>query len=495
MIFFCKNHVHPCLLCLGIVVLVAISGCVEEKKHPESTCLACHEAMADSSHQMSCTVCHQGNAESSEIAEAHVNLIAQPAHPDNISTICAECHREQADSLPQSLHYTQKNLVNLVRKGFGAKEDIPNLLEIPVIENPETPLELSEDLLRRRCLRCHLFSSGDEYSATKHGTGCAACHLNYQDGELSSHAFSATPQDTACLSCHYGNRVGFDYYGRFEHDFNHEYRTPYSAADFTDRPYGVDYHDLAADVHQRRGMLCVDCHGAELMTSYGSDLPNTMSKPEAKTCSSCHEKTLLEMELPSGVTPTPDGYSFTSKSGSSHALPVMKNRAHEIYQAVSCQVCHAQWSFNDTGTNLLRSDLDDYYSWDRLTVQGSKEVETLLEHNLDYDKDELPPEMSDKITGDMRLGIWYKGFVMRRWEEPLLGRADDGTIQVVRPKLDISLSWIDEDEEVHFDSIPSLAPNQGKVPYTPHTTGPAGIYYEQRLRDFLRSEEASQDSK
>ena len=35
---------------------------------------------------------------------------------------------------------------------------------------------------------------------------------------MQSHAFS-TPTDKQCLSCHYGNYVGGDYYGRYEHDF------------------------------------------------------------------------------------------------------------------------------------------------------------------------------------------------------------------------------------------------------------------------------------
>lgn len=481
-----RNCCHsPYLLFLCVSVLLCVSGCTEEKQ-PASTCLTCHEAMVDSSHQMmTCTDCHKGNDKATEVADAHQSFVAQPSHPDNMQAICAECHQTQVNTLPHSLHYTQKNLVNLVRTSFGAKKDVSSLLAIPVSNPPQNSLELSEDLLRRRCLRCHLFSSGDDYSATKHGTGCAACHLTYEAGKLSSHTFTATPQDKACLSCHYGNRVGFDYHGRFEHDFNHEYRTPYNAADTTDRPYGVDYHDLAADIHQQRGMVCIDCHGAELMQKEGPQSPQGAPKTDSRSCISCHDAALLTIDMPAGVTSTSKGFSFTSKSGSAHPLPVMSHPAHDHYQAVACQVCHAQWSFNDTEIHLLRSDLDEYDAWARLTVQGSSEVEMLLEHNLNYDNEELPPEMSDKISGDMRLGIWYKGFLMRRWEGPLLGRAANGTIQVVRPKLKLTLSWIDEDDEVRFDSIPSLAPDEGMRPYTPHTTGPAGIFYEQRLRDFL----------
>lgn len=488
----CRNYrVFSFLLCLCLLVVLGISGCTEENTPPVSGCLSCHEVMADTSHQMACTVCHQGNGQAETITEAHASLIAQPGHPAHMQAVCGECHQEQVDSLPHSLHYTQKNLVNLVRESFGAKDQLASLQDIPINAYPETPLQLAEDLLRRRCLRCHLFSSGDEYSATQHGTGCAACHLSYEDGQLISHGFTAIPEDKACLSCHYGNRVGFDYFGRFEHDFNHEYRTPYSTAETTDRPYGVDFHDLATDVHQQSGMLCVDCHGAELMQSSTSSPANSENEPHAISCASCHDEVLLSTEMPAGVKSTPEGYTFTSQSGSSHPLPVLKDPVHDQYPTVSCQVCHAQWSFNDTETHLLRSDLDEYDIWDRLTVQGSMEVEALLEHNLDYDKEELPPEMSDKISGEMQPGIWYKGYLMRRWEEPPLGRSTDGILQVVRPQLTLFLSWIDEDEEVRFDSIASHAADRGMLPYTPHTTGPAGLYYRQRLRDFLSAEEPS----
>lgn len=487
-----RHKVNPCLLVLLPVIIVVISGCSSDQKEPVSGCLSCHDTIADASHQLACTVCHNGDDTAKDMAEAHSFLVAKPAHPDTMGTRCGTCHQEQSDSLPHSLHYTQQNLINLVRRSFGAKEDIPSLLDIPVSENPKSALALAEDLLRRRCLRCHLFSGGDDYSATRHGTGCAACHLTFAKGKLTSHKFNAIPQDAACLSCHHGNRVGFDYYGRFEHDFNHEYRTPYSAADVVDRPYGVDYHDLSADIHQQRGLMCVDCHGAELMSGDNPAHKSEQAGTGARSCRSCHDNAALMNTMPAGVTLSAEGYTFTSKSGTSHPLPVMEDPAHGKYKRVSCQVCHGQWGFNDTETHLLRSDLDEFQIWDRLTVQGSKEVESLLEHNLDFDNEELPPAMSDKLTGEMRAGVWYKGFLMRRWEGPLFERTAAGLIEVVRPKLKLALSWIDEHEEVQFDSIPSLAPNKGMLPYTPHTTGPAGIFYEQRLRDFLQQEKSSQ---
>jgi hypothetical protein len=96
--------------------------------------------------------------------------------------------------------------------------------------------------------------------------------------------------------------------------------------------------------------------------------------------------------------------------------------------------------------------------------------------------------MTDKITGKQETGLWHKGYTMRRWETTLLGRDEDGNITTMRPILDYSLSWIDEDEMVRFDSVPSQAPNMGLRPYTAHTTGPAGLFYKERLEQFLARE-------
>jgi hypothetical protein len=467
---------------LSVATLTLLTGCKNEKNAIAGNCATCHQITVDPSHQIPCTTCHQGNDQSRTVNEAHVNLVSRPAHPDNFQNTCGNCHKDEVAELKSSLHYTLQNFVNLVRSSYGEKEPLAHFSDIPVPENPEDISQLVDDLLRRRCLRCHLYSSGDEYSATSHATGCGACHLEYTDGKLDRHRFTASPTDKQCLACHYGNRVGFDYYGRAEHDFNVEYRTPYTVEDAPPRPYGVEYHELAPDIHQQAGLLCIDCHGRdELMKS-----EQAARKP---SCRGCHAADALKENTPDGVITQEEKYLFKLKaSGKMRPLPLMQHSAHTEYPSVSCQACHAQWSFNDTQTHLLRSDTDEYEHWARLTVQGSSEVELFLEHNLDYNNTELPPEMTDKITGDIRAGVWYKGYTMRRWEWPLLGRTEDGIITVVRPVLDITLSWVDEDEIIRFDGYGSSAANSGMLPYTPHTTGPAGMFYEQRIREFLTAE-------
>ena len=288
-----KNRAILPLLCL---LALAFSGC-KEGKAPEKAavqetptrppgCQGCHPAvLLDPSHELACTDCHGGNPEGTTQEQAHAGLIAQPAHPDQMQKFCGGCHARQVAQTASSLHFTVKNEVNVVRTAFGAQAPLASIVEIPIPEPIASPLDLADDLLRRRCLRCHVYSSGDGYPETMHGTGCAACHLAYGNGKMTSHAFSKSPADSQCLHCHYGNFVGADYHGRFEHDFNLEYRTPYRTDGTETRPYGVEFHQLTPDIHQQKGMACIDCHsGAELMGNHAG----ATRKGRAVTCLSCH---------------------------------------------------------------------------------------------------------------------------------------------------------------------------------------------------------------
>jgi hypothetical protein len=457
-----------------LVLLLLLTGCNADPPPGNKLlgCADCHELQHDEHHRQDCISCHKGRTAAKDKEEAHQTLVARPAHPDTMAETCGPCHQEMVDALPESLHFTLKNSVNLFRQAFGAENDLENFYETPLSPAPETGLELADDLLRRRCFRCHLFDGGDGYPATRHGTGCAACHLRFEDGEAAAHSFSS-PADTQCLSCHYGNYVGFDYYGRFEHDFNNEYRTPYTTKGAYFRPYGVEYHELRPDIHQTRGMQCIDCHsGSELM---GTGV-------EKARCSGCHLREEVMDSTNEQLQATEEGYIFIDRKGKSHKLPLLSHPAHFSQKtAVACQACHAQWSFRDQGRHFLRTDSDDLDMWYNLPVQGSLEVERIIENNTDYDKQELPVQMADKLTGEQYPGIWIKGFTLRRWEGVQLGLDPNGTVTVVRPLLDYHLSWIDDEETTRFDAE---SPGEGTSllrPYVPHTTGPAGLFYQDRL--------------
>jgi hypothetical protein len=422
---------------------------------------------------MVCIVCHRGNNDTTEKKVAHTHLITAPAAPADMAASCGKCHPRQISSCSRSLHYTLKKAINHVRSHFDIEPPLEGLSEIPDTRRPRNKTELVDDMLRRRCLRCHVYTAGDRYPYVQRGTGCAACHLQYSDGKLVSHIFTP-PSERQCLSCHYGNHVGSDFIGSYEHDFNWEYRTPYTTREPFIRPYGVELHQLAPDIHRQRGLTCLDCHSGDTM--HGSK--------RATRCIDCH--------LPDPANPPPlntvraegDQLILKGADGRDHPVPRLIHPAHAKYKdRVSCQVCHAQWAFNDRSTHLLLSYTDDVDAWERLTVQSSSEVETFLEHNLYSDEDELDPTMPDSITGRSKPGIWFLGFTQRRWEDILIGRDEQGIIRVLRPVLDLRISAVDKDGAVLFDNVRGAG--DGLLPYTPHTTGPAGLFYEKRFQHLL----------
>ncbi len=483
---FTSRQYTICLMTLALLLLLS-GGCSEEREAAVTkeqqtaagSCISCHRMELDKNHQLACTSCHGGKGDTGSQQQAHQDLVARPAHPDTAARYCGSCHKDAVGMVTGSKHYTLEKHITLVREAFGATSSPETPLLLKPSAAPQNEIELTDDLLRRRCLRCHVYAEGDAFSRVERATGCAACHLAYEGGRLKSHSFLAKPDDSRCLSCHYGSHVGFDYYGRYEHDYNEEYRTPYRQDTMAVREFGVEYHELEPDVHRLAGMICIDCHDSGQIMG---------SKPNRRTCSACHDPKELQNHLPDGVAGTAEPYSYSSAAtGLSLTLPVFKHPAHSGTDKISCQACHARWTFNDGETYLMRIDHEDFDDFSRLSLDGSFEVREIIGSHIDDDGDLLEPFMSDKFTGRPYPGIWVKGFSERRWERFILMRDDDGVLTTGRPILDLSLSWIDRDEAVHFDNVRPLPGTRLIRPYTPHTIGAAGLYYQQRINRFLES--------
>lgn len=443
----------------------------------QTGCLGCHtQIRLDSFHALTCTVCHQGKDTATKKEHAHNGFLAHPGHPQQMLTRCGSCHPQQVDASRNSPHFTLKKKVNAVRQHFGVENTLDNPLQIPIIAPITTKMALVDDMLRRRCLRCHVYSSGDDYPAVHHGTGCGACHLSFQDGSLRSHAF-ALPTDRQCLSCHHANKVGSDYYGRYQQDFHWHYRTPFTPHEGGDRPYGVQDYNLTPDIHQQRGLVCIDCHYG---TGHGA--PSTLD------CTTCHgwrpgqaAPSLPNLRVKDDVLLL---RSRGNKMAKELKVPALQHPAHAEYgQRVSCQVCHAQWSANDSPTHLLLTEDEDFNTWEMLYTQSSSEIERLVEHNLYSMEDEMDITMRDGLTGVSRPGVWLMGYTKRRWEQMIFAMDKDGVIKVFRPVLDLRLSMVNKAGEASFDNI--RGNDDGLRPYTPHTTGPAGVFYRDRFQHLL----------
>lgn len=482
------------LLFVLILAALLICSCSEQIdvdlagfNDESQACLECHQVDLDKDHRLDCLNCHIVSEVATGLPEDHKLVSTSPAHPDLAATACGTCHKDQVEMVKNNDHYLLRGHITLVRQAFGVdaellSDDDRSFVRPAAHARPNSTTQLVDDLLARRCLRCHVYTRGDEFSSVSRGTGCAACHLSFDQGQLSSHRFDAPPPDDRCLSCHYGNHVGFDYHGRFEHDLNEEYRTPYMVSLTEPRPFGVEYQLLSADVHQQAGIVCVDCHGAN----------QVMADGEALLCNDCHDYNEAENE-PAPLTKEGDKVVFSSSArGNRHVVPQLSHPAHSRYgDRFSCQACHASWSFNDTPTHLLRIDHEEFDDFYKLSLDGSSEVLEILASHILEDGDLLEPRMSDKFTGVDVEGIWFRGFGERRWEQVLLAPDSQGVITTVRPNLDLRLSWIDEDEESRYDNLEPVAGFQRSRPYAPHTIGKAGLFYENRIRPFLTGQSSN----
>ncbi len=438
-----------------------------------NSCRNCHAQIElDNNHELLCTQCHRGNSTTKDKTKAHAGLLAHPASPQNMQSTCGACHQAQVTSCAKSSHFTLRPVINTTRDYFGIITPLANLTEIPLNKRPSTPDELVNNMLRRQCLRCHVYTAGDNYPYVRRGTGCAACHLQFTNGKLDGHTF-IRPGQRQCLSCHYGNHVGNDFAGSYEHDYNWEYRTPYTTREPFVRPYGIELHQLTPDIHFQKGFTCLDCHT-------GAELSGNQKKI---SCAACHDPKVIPPAL-SNIRKQQDRFILTTiGDGKNHFIPRLTHPAHARYPQVACQVCHAQWAFNDSSMYLMLSYSTDAEPWERLTIQSSSQVEAFLDHNLNSDDDERDPTMADTVTGRILPGIWYQGFTQRRWKDIIIRQDRDGRIKVFRPILDLHLSAIDENDNVLFDNI--TGQGSGLLPYTPHTTGPAGLFYEQRFLHLL----------
>ena len=473
----------PILLLLTLhffLIQAACSNNKETDRKPGGSCIQCHPVELDKAHAFSCSNCHNGNENKKTKELAHVGLISKPAHPDHAEASCASCHSELVAGTAHNAHYLLPSYTSLISDTID--DVVSHPYHLHSFAEPSSGTELLQDALTRKCLRCHVYHSGDDFPLTRRATGCGACHLEYYDGAMVSHRFQKRPKDTACLSCHYGNRVGFDYYGYFEHDLNEEYRTPYTTRKAFFRPYGVEYHNLEADVHKRAGLVCVDCHHQAQL----------MGKPGKRAeCRSCHDINFLSDGTAGATKDENNSYLYLSPAtGKSFKLPLMSHPAHLQYQnRVSCQACHAQWSFKDNQTHLLRIDHDDFDEFEKLTLDGDSHVHHVLFSNIDFDSEIQAVSTDHYLTGESFPGIWVQGYLERRWENTDLISGDDGIIHVSRPMLDLYLSWIDREEFIRFDNFRPIATQRPALPYIPHTIGRADAFFRQKLSPFLDNQE------
>ena len=417
---------------------------MDSRLFPGDSCRGCHPNVMLKNHRYRCIVCHKGDDRAGSQKEAHKGIIYSPSSFRGAEVACAMCHKEAVKAMEGSSHYTLKNEINKIWRAFFPMEDELTVFDLMKDESTMTLKGLILDLMRRRCVVCHVYSRGEGYPGAMRRLGCGACHIG-REGGYGVHYIKGQVDDRRCLSCHYANFVGWDYYGRFEKDIVETHQAPYRSGQRNKRDYGVQWLSMAQDIHFKLGYGCTVCHKKWGCSGHQEGIKDL-------TCTSCHKEEKL-----------------------------FKNPVHtpRVIENASCAVCHAVWSFEDRQRSLVRQDIENYWAWYELRFQGIKEIESLLSDAYSMDLSSFPPPvMSNPFTGKLEQGIWYESFLERRFWPVTIKRWHNDRYYVMRPLLDLRIYYVDGDGMCIVDDMkPVNALNDGGyIPYMPHTIGRADLF-------------------
>ncbi len=257
--------------------------------------------------------CPGGPKGRSDCPWAPGGLISNPADLTPAAHTCGRCHQEQEHWVKRSLMATASGIINQTRFLWGAQPDAgpryaaAAIAGLRLLPTQEASGALVDDLLRRRCLRCHLGASdpgrpegaaGD--AGAKGGSACAACHIVNESerigpdqkvprkrGQPGPYRLTTAVPSSQCLHCHRENHAGADYAGLFERDQSLSYNFEATDPGLVPQLYGNSYHFLLPDIHYERGMHCIDCHPVEEIMGEGT-IHSQSQEQVGLRCTDCH---------------------------------------------------------------------------------------------------------------------------------------------------------------------------------------------------------------
>jgi len=465
---------------------------------PNNGCIKCHSGIEkiDNNHNFSCEKCHGGDIKATTKENAHKGMVRDPSYGDGFKKYCLKCHQKEYNSVSKSIHYTMSGVINITRYEFDAQSDIfkkpyvaneiKNYKIIPrPVEYPLTVSQLSDHLLRTKCMVCHVNSNTLKVSGMMRGKGCSACHIYYSnDGVYSGgdktirgkkgypvfHQFIKKIPTVTCLHCHHGNRIGGDFIGLFEKDYHRRYRSDLAHGDKIEAIYGQDYHKLLPDIHYQKGLHCVDCHGKKDIMGNGKMYYHE-SKVKKVSCLSCHGK-VPDTKILKNVKKIGKSWVLISKvTGKKFKLKYYNKNiiAHKIpgHKKLSCIACHSRWMAQDYGYHLIREDNPRWRYWKDYYIQGDPWI---TQQFFRYFKGNKPASVSyDYSTGESIKGIWFSGYSLRRWENPALGYEQGKGFYPVRPEYQYYISYNNTDTDTENVINSKRTKRWSFATHSPHT--------------------------
>lgn len=435
----------------------------------DAGCLKCHEGIERISDtpvmsSLACVQCHMANPDGATKEEAHKGMYANPTDLRVVDKTCGGCHSEHIENSKKSLHATSagkisgtrytnaaQNTKNAIYGNYDVEDkdgNIPekkgalkSLKQLPLYD-PKKPLSntnhLVDDYLREQCLRCHIWSSGHERDGDWRASGCAACHVVYnnsgtyegadkaidkkQKGRPIVHKITNKIPESQCIHCHNrGGRTGVSFIGTIESD---DYGSPWTA-DGKKQPtkHGKLYNHLTADIHYTKGMTCIDCHTSKELHGDGNIYSKKHQAVEIR-CEDCHGTAKAQSSLKTSwgnpiTNLKKDGNKIILKSKiteKNHVIPqtkdamtkgsLMSQSAKSIpahMNRLECFACHAKWASQCYGCHAKQDLSKPSGDW------------------LNTTKPEDLSKASKRANREKTAFAWDETRSYVRWENPVLG--------------------------------------------------------------------------
>jgi len=304
--------IHIMLLLLFCLPTI-LSGCQGGMK--QSSCVRCHQGIEHvSKTHGDCVSCHGGKPLEQGKEKAHQGVfgIANPEYIGRWENGCATCHRYQFERMKSNLMYTAAGMIRNIQLTWEGEDGYSYTThgekQFDADGRPFSPKavagldNLSGELYRKFCARCHVGAETTGVYGASHASGCAACHfprnnegvyegndktMKGKAGHSASHAMSPLPDTQVCIRCHNrSGRIALSYQGLY--DGNNGLvptRRGEGGPEMTSGARNLVH--IAPDVHLAAGMECIDCHTSRDVMGDGFAYRNMYQQAEV-SCEDCH---------------------------------------------------------------------------------------------------------------------------------------------------------------------------------------------------------------
>lgn len=225
---------------------------------------------------------------------------------------CGPCHPYQLGRLQGSLMYTNTGMIRNIQLTWEGEDgklyatrgsDTFDATGKPLKLRPVAELNnLSGELYRKFCSRCHIGGEVGDSSGSSHAGGCAACHFPVNDDATytgsdremrarnpysASHRLEPLPPNQVCARCHNrSGRIALSYQGLYDGNNGH---VPTRNGQSGPVPLSGNRNavHIAPDIHAAAGMECIDCHTSRDIMGDGYSYQNLYRQVEI-ACEDCH---------------------------------------------------------------------------------------------------------------------------------------------------------------------------------------------------------------